>query len=186
MVVRRGKKVRKFRGKRNYGYGSHKKHRGHGSRGGRGLAGMHKQKWSYTVSKDPFHFGKRGFVRPAAVAKKAKAINLRELQLEAFATGKKKLDLSKLGYDKVLSSGRLSVALEVVAKSFSKKAIEKIEAAGGKAVVEGKAVAEKPKTLEKPAVIEKLAVEETKEEGKEVEKPKKVKKKTLKTKKKED
>lgn len=179
MVVRRGKKVRKFRGKRNYGYGSHKKHRGHGSRGGRGLAGMHKQKWSYTVSKDPFHFGKRGFVRPAAVAKKA--INLRELQLEAFSAGKKKIDLSKLGYDKVLSSGRLSVALEVVAKAFSKKAVEKIEAAGGKAVVE---VVEKPAVPEKPAAIEKP------KEGKseKTEKPEKLEsaKKKLKTKKKED
>jgi len=181
MVVRRGKKSRKYRGKRAQGYGTHKKHRGHGSRGGRGLAGMHKQKWSYTVSKDPFHFGKRGFVRPAAVAKKVRAINLRELQLEAFEAGKKKIDLSKLGYDKVLSSGSIDVALEVVAKAFSKKAIEKIEAVGGKAIVE---VVEKPTVPEKPAAIEKPKAEKKKTEKKA--RAKDETKKKLKTKTKED
>jgi len=133
MVVRKKKKVRKFRGKRSYGYGSHKKHRGGGSRGGRGKAGMHKHKWSYTVKYDAARFGKRGFKRPVAAAKKVKAINLR--QVEALAGGKKKIDLTKLGYNKVLGSGKLSSAMEVVAEAFSKKAIEKIEAAGGKVVI---------------------------------------------------
>ncbi len=133
MVFRKKRKVRKFRGKRSYGYGSHKKHRGGGSRGGRGKAGMHKHKWSYTVKYEPDHFGKRGFKRPIAAAKKVKPINLRHL--EALAAGKKKIDLTKLGYNKVLGAGRIRAAMEVVAEAFSKKAIEKIEAAGGKAVI---------------------------------------------------
>lgn len=133
MVVRRKKKVRKFRGKRSYGYGSHKKHRGGGSRGGRGKAGMHKHKWSYTVKYEPEHFGKRGFKRPSAVVKKVKTINLG--RLSALAAGKKKIDLTKLGYNKVLGSGKIQAAIEVVAEAFSKKAIEKIEAAGGKVTV---------------------------------------------------
>jgi large subunit ribosomal protein L15 len=133
MVVRKRRKMRKFRGKRSYGYGSHKKHRGGGSRGGRGNAGMHKHKWSYTVKYEPNHFGKRGFKRPIAAAKKVKAINLRHLG--ALAAGKKKIDLTKLGYNKVLGAGRIQTAMEVVAEAFSKKAIEKIEAAGGKAVI---------------------------------------------------
>lgn len=133
MVVRKKRKVRKFRGKRSYGYGSHKKHRGGGSRGGRGKAGMHKHKWSYTVKYEPDRFGKRGFKVPVAAAKKVKAINLRHL--EALAVGKKKIDLTKLGYNKVLGAGKIQAAMEVVAEAFSKKAIEKIEAAGGKAVI---------------------------------------------------
>jgi large subunit ribosomal protein L15 len=133
MVVRKKRKVRKFRGKRSYGYGSHKKHRGGGSRGGRGKAGMHKHKWSHTVKYEPNRFGKRGFKVPVGAAKKVKAINLR--QLEALAAGKKKIDLTKLGYNKVLGAGRIQVAMEVVAETFSKKAIEKIEAVGGKVVI---------------------------------------------------
>jgi len=137
MVVRKKKKVRKFRGKRSYGYGSHKKHRGGGSRGGRGKAGMHKHKWSYTVKYEPEHFGKRGFSRPVAVSKKVKTINISGL--ERLASGKKKISLSALGYDKVLGSGKINIPLVVMAGSFSKSAIKKIEAAGGKAFVEGKA-----------------------------------------------
>lgn len=144
MVVRKKKKVRKFRGKRSYGYGSHKKHRGGGSRGGRGKAGMHKHKWSYTVKYDAARFGKRGFKRPVATAKKVKAINLRHL--EALAAGKKKIDLTKIGYNKVLGSGSVDSAMEVIAEAFSKKAIEKIEAAGGKVVIFEKAKIKKEKT----------------------------------------
>lgn len=138
MVVRKNKKVLKFRGKRSYGYGSHKKHRGGGSRGGRGKAGMHKHKWSYTVKYDPDHFGKKGFKRPYAEYKRHVPINLR--QLEIIANGKKNIDVKEFGYTKVLGNGKLSSAMEITARAFSKKAIEKIEAAGGKAVI-----SEKPK-----------------------------------------
>lgn len=144
MVVRRKKKVRKFRGKRTYGYGSHKKHRGKGSRGGRGKAGLHKHKWSYTVKHAPEHFGKRGFKRPAAVVREIKAINLKELDqvaeklLEQKLAEKEddriKINVSKLGYGKVLGSGKLTRPLIIEAKYFSKKAIKKLEEKGGKAV----------------------------------------------------
>lgn len=140
MVVRKKRKARKMRGTRSQGYGSHKKHRGAGSRGGRGKAGMHKHKWSYTVKYEPDRFGKRGFKRPAATARKIKAINVGGL--EALAAGKKKIDLAESGYDKVLGSGKIGTPLEVTAKSFSKGAIEKIEAAGGKVIIVGKAEVE--------------------------------------------
>lgn len=150
MVVRKKKKFRKFRGKRSYGYGSHKKHRGGGSRGGRGKAGLHKHKWSYTVKYEPARFGKRGFKRPVGAAKKVKTVNLR--QLESLAGDKKKIDLTELGYNKVLGSGKIKTGLEVVAEAFSKKAIEKIEAAGGKVVISKKPEKEKGKgKIEKPA-----------------------------------
>lgn len=132
MVVRRKKKMLKYRGRRSQGYGLHKKHRGGGSRGGRGQAGMHKHKWSYTVKYDPDHFGKRGFKRPFAEGGRPKSINLRDI--ESLAEGKKKIELEKFGYDKVLGGGSIESAIEIVAASFSKKAVEKIEAAGGKAL----------------------------------------------------
>ena len=139
MVVRRDKKSRKYRGKRNQGYGCHKKHRGSGSRGGSGDAGMHKFKWSFTLNFDPGHFGKHGFAPPKAVFKNLKTINVDEI--EALAGSKKKIDLGALGYDKVLGAGRISKQLEVIAPVFTKSAAKKIEAAGGKC--EGKIPAEK-------------------------------------------
>ena len=158
MVVRRAKKNRKYRGRRNQGYGCHKKHRGSGSRGGSGNAGMHKFKWSYVTSYEPDHFGKRGFRPPKAMAARVKAINAGDI--EALAEGKKKIDLTMLGYGKVLGGGRMSRAIEVIAPVFSRKAAEKIRAAGGK--IEGVVAADKGmKASEKKA--EKKPEEESKE-----------------------
>jgi large subunit ribosomal protein L15 len=147
MMARRKRKVRKFRGQRSYGTGSHKKARGGGSRGGRGLAGLHKHKWSYTIKYNPEHFGKQGFRRPVAVTEEIKAINLKELdqlteklikeKIAEKENDKIKIDVSKLGYKKVLGSGQLKQPLIVEAKYFSKSAIKKIEQAGGKAVKHG-------------------------------------------------
>ena len=141
MVVRRRKKVRKMRGHRTYGYGSHKKHRGGGSRGGRGKAGMHKHKWIYTVKYEPDHFGKRGFKRPREVVRKSKAINLDELDkmveklLEEGKAKKEKgkiiVDLQQLGYDKLLGRGKVTHPLVVKAKFFSSMAKKKLEEVGG-------------------------------------------------------
>jgi len=147
MVVRKRKKVIKFRGKRSYGYGSHKRHRGGGSRGGRGKAGLHKHKWTYTVKYDPEHFGKHGFKRPPEIVKKIKAINLKELdqlvekliedKLVEREGDKIKINLLKLGYEKVLGSGKITKPLIIEAKFFSKQAIKKIEEAKGKAIKYG-------------------------------------------------
>lgn len=144
MVVRKKKKVRKFRGKRSYGYGSHKKHRGGGSRGGRGKAGLHKHKWSYTVKYAPEHFGKRGFKRPKGIVKRVESINLKELDQIAEKLLEKKLaekegdkikiNVSNLGFQKVLGSGKLTKPLIIEAKYFSKLAIKKLEKSNGKAV----------------------------------------------------
>ncbi|CUU05188.1 MAG: uL15m family ribosomal protein [Candidatus Aenigmatarchaeota archaeon] len=131
MVVRKEKKHRKFRGKRTY-HGSHKKARGGGSRGGRGKAGLHKHKWSYVVKYEPDHFGKVGFKPPKS--KKIKSINLSELDKIAKEKNLDKINVVELGYEKVLGSGKLSKPLIIEAKFFSKKAIKRIEEAGGKAV----------------------------------------------------
>jgi large subunit ribosomal protein L15 len=142
MVVRIKKKRR--RGERTY-HGSHKKWRGGGSRGGRGKAGLHKHKWSYVVKYEPEHFGKRGFKKPLSVSKKMRAINLEDLEkisekllVEKIAEkeGEKiKINVLKLGYEKVLGKGKITKPLVIEAKIFSKKAVEKLEKSGGKAVV---------------------------------------------------
>ena len=140
MVVRKQKKQR--RGERTY-HGSHKKWRGGGSRGGRGQAGLHKYKWSYTTKYDPDHFGKSGI--KSLTLRKIKAINLRDLdqmtekllkqKLVEQEGNKIKIDLEKIGYDKLLGSGQVTKALIVEAKYFSKNAIKKLEEADGKAIV---------------------------------------------------
>lgn len=142
MVVRKEQKRR--RGERTY-HGSHKKWRGGGSRGGRGKAGLHKHKWSYTVNYDPKHFGKKGFKRPTKLVERIRAINLKDLdqmiekllekKLAEKQDDKIKIDLGRVGYDKLLGSGRVIKPLIVEAKYFSKQAIKKLEESGGKAVI---------------------------------------------------
>jgi len=166
MVVRRRKKHLKFRGNRHQGYGSHKKHRGGGSRGGRGRAGLHKHKWSYVVKYEPDAFGKFGFKRPQDTLIEISAVNVRHLDemAEKFLKMKLatkegdsfKIDVTKLGFDKVLGSGKVTKKLVVSAKSFSEDAKKKLEEAGGEAVIVTKeAVAGKKEEPKEKAVTEK-------------------------------
>jgi len=129
------KKTKKMRGKKTFGYGSKKKHRGAGSRGGRGLAGSFKHKKLKILKENPEHFGKRGFKR--RVKKSLKVINLRDIEKIAEKTGKKKINISELGYDKVLGKGQLTEPLEIEARFFSEKAKMKIEKNGGKVIIIG-------------------------------------------------
>jgi large subunit ribosomal protein L15 len=145
MVIRIRKKRR--RGERTY-HGSHKKRRGKGSRGGRGRAGLHKHKWTYTVKYEPEHFGKGGFVSVKKKRIKEKTINLEELEKlveELEATGKIKMEekkikinLTELGYDKLLGRGKITKPLIVEVKKVSEQAKQKIEKIGGKLILVGK------------------------------------------------
>ena len=126
----RMKKTEKKRGTRTLGRGGIKKWRGKGHRGGRGYAGSKKHRKSWILRYEKDHLGKRGFIPKNR--KVVRAINLRDL--EKLVGNAKEIDLSELGYDKVLGSGNLTKKLVVKAKSFSKLAKEKMEKAGGKAV----------------------------------------------------
>jgi large subunit ribosomal protein L15 len=136
------RKVRKFRGSRTCGWGRVAQHRGSGQRGGFGNAGGHKYLWTQFVVEDPDYFGKSGF-RPHRVMRKPKTIDLegisrvlRELPKKGEAADKRiKINIVELGYEKVLGSGKIGKPVVVEALSFSKTAKEKIESAGGKAVV---------------------------------------------------
>lgn len=134
MVVRRSRKIRKRRGSRTCGYGMSKKHRGGGSRGGRGRSGMLKQKKTWMVKNDPDHFGRHGFKVPVNAKNIVRAINLRDLDILARKMKKTDIDIAEFGYDKIISTGKLTQPLTVKAKKIVEKARNKIEEAGGKVV----------------------------------------------------
>jgi len=134
MVVRRRKKVRRMRGSHTHGWGMKKKHRGKGSQGGKGMAGLKKHKKSWMIKYRPDYFGKRGFKTPQGSKKKIKAINLKDIDILAKKLNKTDIDLNELGFQKVLSTGKLTQAITIKAKKFAKRAKEKIQKAGGKAI----------------------------------------------------
>lgn len=137
------KKVVKMRGSKTHGYGSKKKHRGAGSRGGRGMAGSKKHKKTWILKNMPNHIGKKGFksLSQRKIKKSIKTITLRDIQIISDKKTKTdSMDVSKIGYDKVLGSGSLTKPLTIKAKFFSKKAKAKIEKAKGKAIYENKEV----------------------------------------------
>ena len=85
---------------------------------------------------------KWGFKNPTRV--EYKAINVSDIEALAAAAGLKELGIaeivsaglaSKNDLVKVLGNGEIKAAVNVTAHAFSKSAIEKIEAAGGKAAV---------------------------------------------------
>jgi len=139
-------KTSKHRGSRTHGRGK-KAGRGHGKRGGVGKAGGHKHKWVSTLKYDRDHYGQKGkgFKRPQSVVGKANTINvdqLRKLKEHLIRTGVEKeggkeLNLTALGYEKLLGSGACQGAWEVTVEEATPRAIEKVEAAGGKVNLPG-------------------------------------------------
>lgn len=134
MVVRREKKNRRQRGSKTHGWGSKKKHRGGGSQGGKGQSGLLKHKKSWMIKNEPEHFGKTGFNIP--YPRREKAISLRYIDTLAKRQNKKEINVSELGYDKVLGTGKLTQPLTIKASKFVERAKQKIEKAGGKYVEE--------------------------------------------------
>ena len=128
MVVNKRKKVGKYRAHTTHGGGHRKKRRGAGSRGGRGRAGTGKRAGQKKAGMPP-QLGAKGF---SSHHKKVKKINVD--QLPKLAAGKNEVDLTKLGYGKLLGSGKISVKLKVYVKSYSARAEEKIKSAGGELV----------------------------------------------------
>lgn len=144
-MIRKTRKINKLRGTRSNGGGCTKKRRGAGHRGGRGQAGGHKHHWSWMVINDPKHFGKYGFKRPQKTIKKVNPVNLSYLDenseelLEKGLANKENdsiiIDVTKLGYNKVLGSGRITKPLTIKAPEFSASAESKIQEAGGEVVI---------------------------------------------------
>ncbi len=173
------KKVKKFRGSRTFGWGSHKNRRGRGNRGGAGNAGVHKHKYIRFVKlakKGEYLFGKHGFTRPKILRKdyinaqtvkdtlkwlkdegkldsytykflsSRPEINAGDLdeviqKLSELGLAEKdgdiyRIDLTELGYSKLLGGGKVTNKIEVKIFEATTRAVEKIEAAGGKVITE--------------------------------------------------
>jgi large subunit ribosomal protein L15 len=123
------RKIQKKRGTRNCGKGKK------GSRrrdGGKGLAGSKKHKYSWIIKNRPGHFGSPSMT---SLQKKPKAVNIGFLNQYAISQNVKEIDISTLGYGKVLGGGAVTQAITIKAKVFTEKAKTKLEEAGGKAVV---------------------------------------------------
>jgi len=131
-----------MRGVRSAGYGRTKGHRAAGQRGGKGMAGSEKHHYIKVMQENPKYFGKWGFKRPQKLVDNLVAINIGDIdeaadrlveQGVASVTGKKyNIDVSKLGIDRVLGSGRVTRKLNLVGvKAITPRAREKITGVGG-------------------------------------------------------
>jgi len=146
ITKRREKKSRKMRGSRVCGWGRTGQHRKHGGKGGKRGSGLHKHKWTYIIKYLPDYFGKEGFKRPKCLLKNIKPINVGELcemadKLVEAGLAKVEnelyvINVRDLGYNKVLGEGKVTKPLQIVTPMITESAKEKIEAAGGKVIVE--------------------------------------------------
>ncbi len=157
MITNRTKKCRKLRGSKTHGWGAMKKHRGAGSRGGRGMAGTGKRGDAKKPSiwKDRKYFGRHGF-KMHGVKIKALPVNIGiiDQNIDKYISQKLieksgesySIDLAKLGFNKLLGSGKTEKKLNIKCRLASKKAVEKIEKAGGSVLFEDKNLIEQQKT----------------------------------------
>ena len=151
MVVRKQKKVSKYRASTTHGGGHRKKRRGAGSRGGRGNAGTGKKAGQKKAGIAP-RLGSKGFTMHRS-SPKARTVNLSYFTTDRLAAlvdsklARKEADtyhieLASLGFDKLLGSGSISAKVHFTSKQWSAKAEEKVQSAGGAVVAVG-AAAEK-------------------------------------------
>lgn len=146
------KKVRKMRGTRTHGYGRVGQHRKAGQRAGKGKTTQWKKsKKSYYLKQkelgfpDPdWDFGKLGFKRPQDINRiyKVNALNVKDLDSKIEELTKNNIasksgntytiDLKDVNIQKILGRGEINKKINISVNKASKRAIEKIESAGGK------------------------------------------------------
>jgi large subunit ribosomal protein L15 len=129
------RKTRKNRGSRTQGYGRVGQHRDAGSKGHRKV-GRHKHLMSYVTTYEPNYFGKKGFTSPKSLKHKQNTINITKLDeiTTKYAVEKENklyIDLTSLGYTKLLGTGKTTKPLIINVPTASKTATEKIKKAGG-------------------------------------------------------
>jgi large subunit ribosomal protein L15 len=144
MTVNKRKKDTKFRGSHTHGWGSKKKHRGAGNRGGKGMAGTGKRadQKKPSIWKEEY-FGKHGFSRINAKDNKCVNVGFLDQNIEKIAkAGQAKqqdssfaINISDLGFDKLLGSGKIKRKMIITADYASIGAIEAVKAAGGEVTV---------------------------------------------------
>ncbi len=141
MTTHKRKKVTKYRGSKTHGCGSMKKRRGAGNRGGRGNAGSGKRadQKKPSFSNDPYYFGKYGFIKKNQDLVRAVSLAYFEQKINKLVSDRKAMvhggaytvDLSDLGFDKLLGTGRLTKKVNFSCELASVGAIEKVKKAGG-------------------------------------------------------
>ena len=141
MTVNKRKKASRYRASMTHGKGSKKKRRGGGNQGGKGMAGTGKRADSKKPSiwKDLDYFGKHGFT--SKCKRDIKGVNIGYLEENLIRLSSLSLinkdneffsvELKKLGFNKLLSSGSVKNKYKIKVPYASKKAIEKIKNAGG-------------------------------------------------------
>ncbi len=149
------KKVRKMRGTRTHGYGRVGQHRKAGQRAGKGKTSQWKKsKKSYYLKQkelgfpDPdWDFGKRGFKRPQDINRiyQVNALNVKDLDSKIEELTKNNIasksgntytiDLKDVNIQKILGRGEINKKINISVNKASKRAIEKIESAGGKVIL---------------------------------------------------
>jgi large subunit ribosomal protein L15 len=85
---------------------------------------------------EPDYFGKTGFTSPKSLRQRVQVINVGKLdQMAKLSTETKDdkplVDLEKLGYTKLLGTGRVTSPIIVKVPAASKSAADKIKGAGG-------------------------------------------------------
>lgn len=145
MTVNKRKKNTRQRGHTTHGWGSMKKHRGKGHQGGAGMAGTGKRADSKKPSiwKEKRYFGKFGFVSKTPKVK-INPVNISyiEQHLNNFVSDKSVVkengfyivELEKLGFNKLLGDGRVSMKFKIKTPYASKSAAEKVKQAGGELI----------------------------------------------------
>jgi len=176
MTTRRGRKVRKFRGSKTHGKGIGSKHsKGAGSRGGRGMAGSGKRadQKKPSIWKEAY-FGKSGFSSKSR-APEMHIVNIKSIEDRLdnlVAKGLVKhdkdtytLNLADLGYNKLLSTGKVTKKFMIKTDFATETAVEKIKEAGGNVEVKAKKaekMAKAPEAQKKPEDKPKNAEEKPK------------------------
>jgi large subunit ribosomal protein L15 len=130
------RKKSRMRGSKTHGYGSKKKHRGKGSRGGVGLANIFKHKRVWVKKKRPDLLKRNvGFksLEQRGMRTREKTINVGDLD-KILKDGKKEINLSDYGYDKLLGSGSMKTKVRIRVNSFTERAEEKVLKAGGQII----------------------------------------------------
>ena len=136
MQKRKSKKINKLRGRRAAGYGFSAGHRASGQRGGKGMAGSKKHHYIKIMMENPRYFGKWGFKRPQKLLDDLVVLNIGEIDEAAdrlvekgvaTMTGKRyNIDVSQLGIDRILGSGKVTKKLNLTGvKSITVRAREK-------------------------------------------------------------
>jgi large subunit ribosomal protein L15 len=141
-----------MRGRRTHGYGPVGQHRKTGQRAGRGKTTQWKKsKKSYYLKQEELGFpdpdwqmGKKGFKRPQDITRiyQVNTINIKDLdnKIDNLLLDKKatksgnaySINLNDLNIQKVLGRGEINKIINITVNKASRKAIEKIQAAGGK------------------------------------------------------